>query len=303
MESWKIACACFAGGMFCVATAFVVNPYYWWLGIFAGIMGGYVAYEFRKVCRALSVVIRTVGQRSSTAMKIAIPSAIKKAIMWFSKPHYFGYLAVFLSATIYFFGIIPIIEQDFKSDQTYNNAFIYVAFFYCTFIVTQGVVVVLAWAGSVFGDRSYWYPFLVPGGVCHGGDAEKIKSLEKDGLVQKPLTYMSVVRWFLLGIVVIARFLAWTLWKEIALFIWFIVSAFGATLKEVIITIHSDMRILCALNGTLGGVISYVYLGPYVTTSVEQAMVVFFGGVLGALFGAMSYRCVTKKILPLFTNK
>lgn len=295
MESKKIALACFVGGIFCVVAAFAADPHYWWVGIFAGIMGGYVAYEFRKVCRALFVAIRVAGQRSSTTMKIAAPNVIKKAVIWLSKPHYFVYPAVVLSVLISFLRIMQI-------DQSLNVVVVG-AFFCLVFAVTLGSVVVLAWTGSVFWDRSYWYPFLVSGETCYESNAKKIESLEKEGLVQKPLTYMNVVRWFLLGIVVVVRFPAWTLWKVIALIAWDLISEFGFIVKEVFIMVHSDMRILCALNGTLGGVISYVYLGPYVTTSVGQALVAFIGGVLGALLGVMSYQCVTKKILPLFTNK
>lgn len=295
MESKKIALACFIGGIFCVVTAFAADPHYWWVGIFAGIMGGYVAYEFRKVYRALFVAIRVAGQRSSTAMKIAAPNVIKKAVIWLSKPHYFVYPAIILSAPPYFLGMMQI-------EQNLNVVVVGVSFCFI-FLVALGAVIFFAWAGSVFGDRSYWYPFLVPGTVCCVSTAKKIEILEKDGLVQRPLTYTNVVRWFLLGIVVAVRYLAWTLWKEIALCVWNFVSGVGAIVKEVIIMVHSDMRILCALNGTLGGVISYVYLGPYVTTSVGQASVVFFGGMLGALLGVVSYQCVTKKILPLFTNK
>ncbi|MEK7089596.1 MAG: hypothetical protein AAB920_02140, partial [Patescibacteria group bacterium] len=55
METKKIALACFVGGALCATVALLVAPLYWWLGLIVGFAGGYVAYEFREVLKAIPI--------------------------------------------------------------------------------------------------------------------------------------------------------------------------------------------------------------------------------------------------------
>ena len=55
METKKIAVACFIGGVLCCAVALMFAPVYWWFGLIAGMAGGYISYEFRKVLVAIPI--------------------------------------------------------------------------------------------------------------------------------------------------------------------------------------------------------------------------------------------------------
>lgn len=63
--------------------------------------------------------------------------------------------------------------------------------------------------------------------------------------------------------------------------------------------IHSQKRVLCAIDGSLGGATSYIWLVPASATLAEQAMLVVCGGLLGSTFGMVNWEIVSKRILHL----
>jgi hypothetical protein len=63
--------------------------------------------------------------------------------------------------------------------------------------------------------------------------------------------------------------------------------------------IHSEKRVLCAIDGTLGGAVSYIWLASATMTLVEQAMLVLFGGLLGAAIGVVNWELISKRIFQV----
>ena len=110
-ETKKIAWACFIGGAFCGATAFLLAPMFWWLGILAGLAGGYFGYEFRLVLRAVPQAWQAA--RVSDKMKDKLQNCVKfwsetideatdMISKYLRKPHPLGYLSlpVAIAATV-----------------------------------------------------------------------------------------------------------------------------------------------------------------------------------------------------------
>ena len=50
---------------------------------------------------------------------------------------------------------------------------------------------------------------------------------------------------------------------------------------------------LCALDGTMGGAVTFLWLAPYAATLDEKAIVVVFGGLIGAVLGVVHWKTAT----------
>ena len=63
--------------------------------------------------------------------------------------------------------------------------------------------------------------------------------------------------------------------------------------------IHRYERVLCAIDGTLGGVIAYQLLIRPERSFAQNAIAVLFGMVLGAGWGVVNYEIVSKRLLKV----
>jgi hypothetical protein len=61
--------------------------------------------------------------------------------------------------------------------------------------------------------------------------------------------------------------------------------------------IHSEKRVLCGIDGTLGGTISYACFTSTSMPFAEQVLLAVFGGLLGAVIGVANWEIVSKRIL------
>jgi hypothetical protein len=129
------------------------------------------------------------------------------------------------------------------------------------------------------------------------------RELEERGYRRKPLTYLNVLRWTLLFVPVVIRFLAWTVWKYIAIGVRETLSFFGRFVWHLFKLVHSEKRVLCAVDGTLGGAISYIWFAKSAVSFPEQAVLLVFGGMLGAAFGVLNWEIVSKRILHIAPAK
>src|ERR1043165_4725792 len=63
--------------------------------------------------------------------------------------------------------------------------------------------------------------------------------------------------------------------------------------------IHRYERVLCALDGTLGGVITYVRFTSPHNTPMQNVVAVIFGMILGAGWGVLNYEIISKRVLKV----
>ncbi len=283
METGKIAWACFIGGALCAAVALIFSPAFLWLGVLAGVAGGYVSYEFRATLRAIPVAWRqTEGKFTKIGKEVYL-----RLWKYAQVRHPFVYSAVVLALPVTAW-LISQIYGETPRDLLWILLMAPVAFIDVVFLMTG-----LLFAFASLGCRRegcYWEY-----GRYDPIQSEEVwsrfeRDWQKDGYSEKPLTYGNAWRWLVLGLGGIFVFLLWTWWTWLlrsgAQFFW-----------NLVRLIHSKERYLCAIDGTLGGLISYVMLAQPSTTSMAQVTLVLFGGLLGAALGVLNWELVSKRLL------
>lgn len=316
METKKIAVACFIGGALCCAVALIFTPTYWWFGLIAGFAGGYISYEFREVRRAVPVAALRAAQEVRRVVPIALRAAQKsgtagwkdvivKAKAWFSKPHPFFYPAAVITAPFYLWVVYHYVVPEFVEGGVVGT-FLFVIMFSAlilAFVEATWVILapfaLLAFIGAR-AERCYWWPFLLP--AYEAQIEEDVRDLEERGFRREPMTYLNALRWTVKGFCLTVMFFAWTLWKYLAIDVCEILCFFGWFAWHLFKLIHSKKRVLCAIDGTLGGAVSYIWLASASMSFAEQAVFVVFGGLLGAAFGAANWEIVSKRILRVSTS-
>lgn len=291
METRKIAVACFIGGALCCAVALMFAPIYWWFGLIAGMAGGYISYEFREVRKAIPVALRAAGQGSVYAWDGLIASA--KA--WLSRPHPFFYIGAIL-ALPFAFSIAPyLLFEMAKGPGTSALSVILLLVAYGEAVMILGAPFgIFAFIGARAVERCYWTPTM----ENSGGDQQKwFAELREKGYRESPLTYANATRWTAKGVLATVKFFAWTLWKYLAMAAWAMICFLGRFAWHLFKLIHSEKRVLCAIDGTLGGAVSYIWFASSAISFPEQMVFVIFGGLLGAAFGVANWEIVSKRIL------
>ncbi|MCK4386605.1 MAG: hypothetical protein KAV41_00775 [Candidatus Pacebacteria bacterium] len=274
METKKIATACFIGGFICAAVAVAVNPMFWWLGLIAGSAGGYLAYEFREVLQAIPRAWKLAKEGSGAVWEI-VKHLFKEC---FTKSHPVWHSAVvcFVLIFLFFYRLFP------KSDLT------------SCFAVTMMLDVV--------------FFLIIVSLLVEIGTKQRYKTdllLERyqveAGETWQPITYRDFFRWVTKGIFGITLFFFWTMWKWIAIGIYRAICFSGRFLKNLFILIHSNKRLLCAIDGAIGGAVAYIWLISPSVTIWEKIGLCVCGGLLGAVIGVANYEVVSKRVLRLST--
>lgn len=290
-EMRKIARACFIGGvLFCIA-ALLVSPRYWWLGMAAGFAGGYLSYEFRSVLAAIPTAWKAAKRTGAGATSTMFMSWRN----WWARPHPFLFAAVPIVLVLQaaWFYNTPY-EQTWGRRPT-SMTYIMLPILYTElYVIGVGVLtMILSGVASIgaFRDNAFWK------GVHD--TPRYVEEVRAQGYREVTLTYQNAYPWVLMGAWMIGKFFCWTIWKFAALALWFGVLFIGRFCWYLFRLIHSDRRLLCAVDGTLGGVTSYFMLGTSVMTLPEMFMLIGFGGILGAAFGVVNWELVSKRILRL----
>ena len=293
METRKIAVACFIGGALCCAVALMFAPVYWWFGLIAGIAGGYISYEFREVCKAIPIALRAAGRGSVYAWD----GAIAKAKAWLSESHPFFYPAAIVVAPFYIWGASYLVPELMKPATSIGISALFslimVAIGVLAFVEMTWAVIapmaILAFIGARAGEKCYWWPFLMP-----TNNMEKdVQELEAKGLRREPLNYQNLARWSAKGLWLTLKFFA----KYLAIAAWATICFLGRFAWHLFKLIHSEKRVLCAIDGTLGGAVSYIWFASAAMSFPERVVFVVFGGLLGAAFGVANWEIVSKRIL------
>jgi MFS family permease len=303
METKKIAVACFFGGALCCIVALMFAPVYWWLGLIAGFAGGYISYEFREVRQAVPDALRTARKGGASAWK----NVIAKARAWLSEPHPFFYPAAVVTAPFFLWGAYYVVQffmNDFSQLGVVGGMFVSILLFgiaILAFVEMTWMIIVpfsiLAFIGVRMGERCYWWPFLLPSSEAQ--TKEEVKKLEEKGLQRKPINYSNVLRWTAKGFGITIMFFVRTLWKYLTIGVWKMLCFSGRFAWYLFKLIHSEKRVLCAIDGTLGGAVSYIWFASASMSFAEQALLVVFGGFLGVAFGVANWEIISKRLLHL----
>lgn len=276
METRKIAAACFiAGALFCTA-ALLLAPRYWWLGLLAGLAGGYVSYEFREFLAAVPVAWRQAQGKGSSAWRKTI--AWVKG--WLAQPHPFAYAALIFSLPLSLWIGRCLWLEATSWVESFWLVMAFPVLLADVYVVVAMILYILAFIGARTGERCFWLPFFTK--YSQEIVDRETRSLEEQGYRRKDLTYGNVLHWAALGLGLVLLAPA----KLTARF-----------LRRLFWLIRSRERVVCAIDGTLGGLISYWWLGPGATSLMEKIVLVICGGLLGAAFGVFDYEVFSRRLL------
>ena len=291
----KIAFACFIGGALCVAVSVMVTPAFWWLALAAGMVGGYLSYEFKEVLRA----IPTALQRTAEAWE----KNLAKYCEWRTKAQPFLLLPVIIGTPVcvwIMWLLCPLFTCNWAEPSliyVIEYDFMVLCVFFAVHCVILGLFVFLSYLGAIVSEHCYWKPSYL--------DIEwpeREQTLIRDGYQLMPVTYRNTARWFAKGILLVAWFFIWPLWKHLVIGIWRAICFLARFGWHLFRLIHSKERVLCAIDGTIGGVIVYLWFASGVESLPGQIILVFFGGLLGAGLGVANYEIVSKRVLHLVPN-
>lgn len=306
METKKIAIGCFVGGVLCTAVTLICTPMFWWLGLLAGMAGGYLGYEFREVLRAVPIAWRK-SRKGITIWWLEADKKVRKCS--FGKLDFFDcFFAVivfllFLGITIAIsWFIVPTPDWEFGLFCMIGSFATVFSLFVVAFISSfpvSGLFLAFALLGARVGEKCFWFPFILLGGEDNE-DAERIrKKLEAVGYHKEILTSKNFFRWLAKGVGLTILFFLWTMWKYLFIGIWLLLCFLRRFGWELFKLIHSKKRVLCAIDGTIGGAIAFFCFASASLTFPQQILVVFFGGLLGAVIGVLNYEIVSKRLLHL----
>jgi len=285
-ETRKIAQACFIGGVLFTVAAFFLTPMFWWLGTLAGIAGGYLGYEFRAVLRAVS----KAWQAAKAEMGDIFPKVIQAIVRFLRRPHPFGYLSFFITIGMSYLLVVSgfIIAPLEKQSLGFMSGYIFGCIIF--FILIWLLFLQLLWLIVLLSIQGEFY-LEAPDKII-GADGQ----LEDKAI---PLTYGNGAYYLVKGLELIVLFSVWKAWKYLFIGIKWAGTFAGRFLKHLFIFIHSNERVLCAIDGTLGGIAAFLWLAPSAETLTAKAAVAIFGGLLGAGFGVINYELVSKRWLKL----
>ncbi len=287
MEAKKIGLACFVGGVVCALCALAFTPAYWWLGLIAGFAGGYIAYEFREVLTTIPKAYRAAGTGGGV-----VGTALGN---FFTKKHPFIYLGLMIGIPLGLLNCFGMVSSPRFATFLEIPA---IGAVVCIFFLWLLLGFLLCVGFVVIGAENVEKVFLID--CCpsdkQSGIAEYRAEMAEKSLIEIPTTYINVARLMVKGF-------GWFLWRAIRFFVWDIVCLIGRFLKYIFVLIHSEKRLLCGVDGMLGGAVSYLYLAQGAMSLFQQAMVIFFGGLIGAALGIINWEIVSKRILHVDVSK
>ena len=302
-DTWQIGRACSIGGALCALVALLAAPAFWWLGILAGLAGGYISHEFREILRAIPIAFQAArtGGRDTASGLVFLAQQLRLAVRWFfAQSHPIFYPAVVLGTLLW----LPVLSiflpwlATNPGSSTLANIFLGAESFVLLMMVSVMLLIGFAFLGSRFVEGCFWYPFLSSPPSFREGFLAR-------GYTEASITYRNFLRWVAKGFGLVLLFLVWTWWTQTLRFVLWVVPRFLCVFAWQLFTlIHSHKRVLCALDGTLGGVAAYLLLAHPGMGLAQQAVLVAFGGFLGAALGVLNWELVSKrwlKVAPMST--
>jgi hypothetical protein len=294
-STFHVVLACMLGAFAC-STVAIWAGYHIGFGIVAGLIVGYLAYDFRSVLKAIPEAFaefRAVFARFRRWLHHSDPFAGPVALT-------IGLLTAYFAHPLF----RDVLAKAVSGNPTPLRVVV-IVFTGLTFIATIFFADIMAIIAGYGADR--WEGVTFYFGKEADGKLEK-NHWGRDGVELKavPKTYLSVFRWTLEGLGSIASGLLWRMWPTIIKGVFIVVAALvieiAKALWALFLMIHRYERLLCAIDGTLGGVLSYrLFIRPE-RTFTQNAIAILFGMVLGAGWGVLNYEILSKHVLKRFLD-
>ncbi len=284
----QIMLACAIGAFACSAIA-IATGYNIWFGIAAGLIAGYLAYDFREVLKAIPEAFTKVRddlQPLRDRLRYADPIV---------GPAYF--LAIVLPFSILFRPISKMWGWAINGNPDELISFLLLVFMLemMSFFLGAFFATTLRFIATYGSER--WEK------VCfrysHPAASGELRSLWGPAVPMVDPTYPRVFRWTCKGLLSIASGLLWRMWPSVFKGLVGITISFFKGCWKLFVLIHRYERVLCAIDGTVGGVAGYTLLARPEHSLLQNTVAVLFGMLIGAGWGAVNYEIVSKRILKV----
>lgn len=285
----RVAAACFTGGFVCTLLALLVAPGVWWLGIPAGFAAGYLAYDLRGARLAVPQA-SALAKRAAEKMFPFVGRAASISWRWWrTRPHPLLWPAVIISA---FITSLTFTLASPTSDLSWDWA----PLIFVIWTEASGCVIFILF---VTGARKMKRCPAVTS-VTTGGEVQAF-STDKGPLAPMsiPMTYRNFYSLVLAGLLVFLRFLFVLLPKWTAIGIGYLFYFFAKFLWWLFRLVHSHERVLCGVDGALGGVAAFFMASRMELTGAERLAAAVAGGLMGAAIGVLNYKLVSVRWLKL----
>jgi len=268
-SKFKILLSCLIGSGIGTFIALSVNSWFWWTGCLAGGLIGYLSFNFKNVIRAIPNAYKAIDNRKADLLEAVL------ILVFFSLPIgyaiIFNYLVesflpvmgmkiIFLEGLCYIFlsmGALAIVEKLLK----------------------DGLDI------EIFGSRT------------------QSRHLMRFIFICSPLGLALEIIVFLAFFVYYLYYALYNLFYGIYIFVKYLILGVLSMpiicwkiLKQLFLLIHSEIRLLCAIDSLVGVVAGYIISQAY---SLNLLTGVMIGMAVGALLGLANYQIFSVWILKL----
>jgi hypothetical protein len=253
----RVFVACALGALVGTLVALELNAYLWWVGLVVGATIGYLSFEFKKVVTAIPAAWgkATVWWRTGTKV-----TPKNMAIVWLG--------LMMMNAN---FVILTAIIDRLPGPHTKP-------------LSLQESLSLLMWMAVLYVPIAFFWTRLNPELQVSMGWLSIRRGNPFAVWIYYPLK--AIFYWLPKGIVWTVPHIPGALVAS-QQFLWKIIATIFHFVKFLFLEIHSDLRILCAVDAAVGACIGYL---------AGSALI---GGVVGGIFGVLNYVVVSKKILGL----
>lgn len=278
---------------------FILGQHLWWLGIIAGFCAGYISYEFDEVLKSLPT-------RSQILSEIKINfHAYRKAVH--GANDYFCRDAI-ARLSFVFGGISATFTAYFLCSSGHaNEGLLGEVLRVSGPASTLGLAL---WAGGyiimtpiiMYVANEEGHYFLRPEQADELDRTRETYSRIKDRVrydeevlkkTRIELTVPTVVRMLIKAVFMFVCLMIVGVLQGIAeslLGMMVALATIYILARKMIITVHSNQRVLCGLDGAIGGSIAFLTLTPTTQGHTEITAVVLCGGIVGVAVGTLHYR-------------
>ena len=281
-DTIKIGIACFTGAFIGTAAA-VILALEWWMGLVAGAAAGYIAYEFRSILQAIPKAWKAVSE-SEPVVGPFIASLFRGLVIGLKAVALFVWRGPFILPVIPL-GVYMWMETKPESPAPLIASFAALIFFTAIPWMVWFILVILSMAISGYLGKKLSSGWLSRIEKHIAGSPSMCGSFRSLGII--PIAAVLIP----LGLVCCIWFVIVAVPRPVG-FAW-------RFLHKLFTMIHSDKRILCALDSALGVAITLVWIASPEMTATQKVATVIFGGLIGAGIGIASWEIISKRILHL----
>lgn len=274
----KIGLACALGALIGTMISLKINNYFWWVGTLAGLLTGYVSYEFPRLIKSVPEAWQKTRASVNTDFKdvkvtfFKIPAKEERKEFWLIGSALL--IAIInINAGVFY---LEYFDELVKGVRPLLQSLLIISFLFFWMLVA-----VSACAAFIGGIVLFFGFFLVIEDKLQ--DEKFILTIDDERISIKTLT--KIVKYG--SFIVLTPLCLYFALKYIKKGIYYCVRFIGKFFKNLFLLVHSEARLICGVDAGLGSLIGYYYESPII------------GALCGAVFGIVNYYVVSIKILKL----